>query len=159
MKKLLGILVLGLLLNGCGEPAEKIYPKNGMFPKTKPHYELFCIVDAGPDQVTFELDLKIQENYVSLSRHKSELKFKTKEIIEDNDKVLTFIVDGDEDYYYDDKLAGIGEGLEHDDRMYLLDRETGDFMIGIGEYGGCIEKNCGWKLNRGKNTINYVCDK
>ena len=61
MKKLLGIMVLGLLLNGCGEPAEKIYPKNGMFPKTKPHYELFCIVDAGPDQVTFELDLIIQE--------------------------------------------------------------------------------------------------
>ena len=90
MKKLLGILVLGLLLNGCGEPAEKVYPKNGMFPKTKSHYELFCIVDAGPDQVTFELDLKIQENYVSLSRHKSELKFKTKEtlIIENlNEKI------------------------------------------------------------------------
>ena len=159
MKKLLGILVLGLLLNGCGEPAEKVYPKNGMFPKTKSHYELFCIVDAGPDQVTFELDLIIQENYVSLSRHESSLKFKTKRIIEDNDKVLTFEVDGDEDYYYYDKLAEIGEDFENKDRMYLLDRETGNFWIGKGEYGGCIEKNCGWKLNRDKNTINYVCDK
>ena len=159
MKKLLGIVVLGLLLNGCGEPAEKIYPKNGMFPKTKPHYELFCIVDAGPDQVTFELDLIIQENYVSLSRHESSLKFKTKRIIEDNDKVLTFTVDGDEDYYYYDKLAGIGEDFENKDRMYLLNRETGNFMIGQGEHGGCIEKDCGWKLNRDKNTINYVCDK
>ena len=159
MKKLLGIVVLGLLLNGCGEPAEKIYPKNGMFPKTKPHYELFCIVDAGPDQVTFELDLIIQENYVSLSRHESSLKFKTKRIIEDNDKVLTFEVDGDEDYYYNDKLAGIGKDFENKDRMYLLNRETGDFSIGLGEHGGCIEKDCGWKLNRDKNTINYVCDK
>ena len=158
MKKLLAILVLGLLLNGCGEPAERIYPKNGMFPKTKSHYELFCIVDAGPDKVTFELDLIIQENYVSLSRHESSLKFKTKKIIEDNDKVLTFTVDGDEDYYYDDKLAGIGEGLESDDRMYLFDRKTGKLTIGLGEYGFCIEQHCRWKLNRDKNTINYVCD-
>jgi hypothetical protein len=159
MKKLLGILVLGLLLDGCGEPAEKIYPKNGMFPKTKPHYELICIVDAGPDQTAFELDLMIQENYVSLGRHESRLKFRTKEIIEDNDRVLTFTVDGDEDYYYYDKLAGIGEDFENKDRMYLLDRETGDFMIGIGEHGSCIEQHCRWKLNRDKNTINYVCDK
>ena len=158
MKKILAILFLGLLLNGCEEPAEKIYPKNGMFPKTKPHYELFCIVYAGPDQTAFELDLMIQENYVSLSRHESSLKFKTKRIIEDNDKVLTFEVDGDEDYYYYDKLAGIGEDFEDKDRMYLLDRETGEFMIGIGESGGCVEQHCGWKLNRNKNTINYVCD-
>ena len=32
-----------------------------------------------------DLDLMIQENYVSLSRHESSLKFKTKNIIEDND--------------------------------------------------------------------------
>jgi len=48
MKKVI-VAVLVMLLNGCGEPAEKIYPKNGMFPKTKPHYELFCVVYAGPD--------------------------------------------------------------------------------------------------------------
>ena len=53
MKKFfLSIIVLSLLLGGCGERAEKVPPKEGLFPKAK--YALYCEVPMGPHQTLFK---------------------------------------------------------------------------------------------------------
>ena len=65
---------------------------------------------------------------------------------------LDFIADGDENYFYSDKLAG----LENKERMYMLNRKTGSFMVGLGEYGFCVEKGFRWKLNKIRSQYEYT---
>ena len=45
MKKLSLYIFLCLLLKGCGEPATKIYPKNGMFTDKNKTYDLHKIIN------------------------------------------------------------------------------------------------------------------
>ena len=153
MKKLLGIVVLGLLLSSCGERAEYVPPKEGLFPNTKTNYGLYCEVRMGPDQNLFKFDLSFDENDVFINIHQSKKIFLAKDI-NNNDFELSFYLDGDEDYFYYDKLGGYDEK----DRMWMLDKKSGDFWAGLGEVGSCIENGCGWRLNKDENKFEYHCD-
>ena len=62
---------------------------------------------------------------------------------------------GDEDFFYRDEVGG----FDKKDRFWLLDKKNGDFWAGIGELGFCIEKGCGWRLNKSENKFEYYCDK
>ena len=139
MKKLLGIVVLGFLINGCsGERAEKVPPEEGLFPKTNVKYELYCEVPMGPDQHWYKFDLTFDEKEVFLNIHKSKKIFLTKNVYI-SDIEVSFNADGDEDYFYSDKIGGYDEK----DRFWMLDKKNGDFWAGLGELGACIQKGCG----------------
>ena len=151
MNKLLVIIVLSLLLGGCSDPREKIYPKNGLFPKTQAKYELYCEVIMGPKQDLFKFDLTLDQREVTLKVHNAKKTFLVKDLYE-HENGLDFIADGDENYFYSDKLAG----LENKERMYMLNRKTGSFMVGLGEYGFCVEKGFRWKLNKIRTQYEYT---
>jgi uncharacterized protein YceK len=155
MKKLfLSIIVLSLLLGGCGERAEKVPPKEGLFPKAKAKYALYCEVPMGPNQTLFKFDLSFDEKEVYFNEHNSLRVFFPKNIY-NTDIELSFHADGDEDSFYPDEVGG----YDKKDRFWLLDKENGDFWAGIGELGFCIEKGCGWRLNKSENKFEYYCDK
>ena len=151
MNKLLVIIVLSLLLGGCSDPREKIYPKNGLFPKTQAKYELYCEVIMGPKQDLFKFDLTLDQREVTLKVHNAKKTFLVKDLYE-HENGLDFIADGDENYFYSDKLAG----LENKERMYMLNRKTGSFMVGLGGYGFCVEKGFRWKLNKIRTQYEYT---
>jgi len=151
MNKLLVIIVLSLLLGGCSDPREKIYPKNGLFPKTQAKYELYCEVIMGPKQDLFKFDLTLDQREVTLKVHNAKKTFLVKDLYS-HENGLEFAVDGDENYFYSDKLAN----LENKERFYYLDRNTGSFNLGHGEYGFCVEKGFGWKLNKIRTQYEYA---
>ena len=152
MKKLLGILVLGLLLSGCGEPSTKIYPEDGLFPKSKTH-DLYCDIYYGKNQEKVSYALNIGHEFAIMKTIKSgdERWILTKDIIQNDEEHFIFTLQ--ENLYYEkDPVSG-------GDISYILDRKTGQFGIGIGEEGVCVHLNCEWEQNKETNTINYVCDK
>ena len=146
-------MVLGLLLTGCGERAEKVIPDGGLFPNTKTKYQLYCEVPMGPDQTLFKFDLSFDENDVFINIHKTKIIFLPKNIY-NSEYELSFNLDGDEDYFYYDKLGGYDEK----DRFWMLDKINGDFWAGLGEVGACIENDCGWRLNKDENKLEYHCE-
>ena len=50
MKQISLYIFLCLLLKGCGEPATKIYPENGMFMDKNKTYDLSCYIEFGKDR-------------------------------------------------------------------------------------------------------------
>jgi len=149
--KIVLLIILTLAISGCSEPREKIYPKNGLFPKTKTRYELYCQLNLGRSQSLYKFDLTLDKKKAFFKIHESKKTFLVKNLRVHEDGWY-FNADGDENYFYSDKLAG----LEKKDRMYMLKRETGLFMAGLGEKGVCIERGFEWKLNKTKTHYEYV---
>ncbi|MDC1541087.1 hypothetical protein N8378_02050, partial [Candidatus Pelagibacter ubique] len=54
MKKLLGIIVLGLLLSSCSLPPTKIVPAEGLFTDPKVTYIMNCEVKLRDDYQTYK---------------------------------------------------------------------------------------------------------
>ena len=138
MKKLLALIVLGLLLKGCGEPATKIYPEKGMFTDMNKTYDLSCYIEFGKerDRVDYYLKFNANEEFVEF-RQEDWKPFKNIKIYENTKYLLTLQLEGDDKYYY------------------MLFKEEGNFGLSAHNNGDCIEKGYGWVFNKKNNTTVY----
>ena len=138
MKKLSLYIFLCLLLKGCGEPATKIYPENGMFMDKDKTYDLSCYIEFGKerDWVDYHLKFNAKTEFVEFIQEDWK-PFKNIKIVENTDGAFIFTINND------------------DENWYQLFKRRGGFGLSIGNSGYCIEKGYGWVLNKDNNTVVY----
>jgi hypothetical protein len=138
MKKLSLYIFLCLLLKGCGEPATKIYPKNGMFMVKNKTYDLSCFIEFGRSETSVDYHLKFNAKTEFVEFIQEDWQpFRNIKIVENTPGAFIFT---------------IGDDTKN---MYQLFPKRGDFGLRIGDSGGCVEKGYGWVLNKDNNTIVY----
>lgn len=138
MKKTSVLVFVLLLLNGCGEPPKKIYPKDGMFKDKNKTYDLSCFIEFGEDRDVVNYNLKFNSNSQFVEFIQEDWKpFKNINIVENSDSVFFFTIENNKDIWY---------------QLYKND---GSFGVSAHNRGWCIEKGYKWVLIKDNNTMVY----
>ena len=137
MKKILGILFF-CLLSGCGDPPQKIFPKNGMFPDRVNNYDLTCFIEFGKnrDLVNYDLVFNAITDYVEF-RQEDWKPFQNVEIVENNPSIFAITIENENDI------------------TYQLFKNNGSFGVDAWTNGYCIEKGYAWVIDKSNNTMIY----
>ena len=137
MKIILGILFF-CLLSGCGEPPQKIFPKNGMFPDRANNYDLTCFIEFGKnrDLVNYDLVFNAITDYVEF-RQEDWKPFQNVEIVENNPSIFAITIENENDI------------------TYQLFKDNGNFGVDAWNNGYCIEKGYAWVIDKSNNTMIY----
>ena len=138
MKKLSLYIFLCLLLKGCGEPATKIYPENGMFTDKNKTYDLSCYIEFGKDRdwVDYQLKFNAKTEFVEFIQEDWK-PFRNINVVENTDGAFIITIEN------------------NDEVWYQLYKDKGYFGVSAHNNGYCIEKGYGWVKNKDNNTVVY----
>ena len=135
MKKILGVVGLGLLLSSCSLPPTKIVPAEGLFTDPKVTYIMNCEVKLRDDYQTYKF------KYLNKNVYYLQI---------DNSKPYQVNV-------YESNPTLISFGIANDEKsLYVFDKENGTFSVDVGIHGYCNDQYGGWTYNAEDNTLHYT---
>ena len=141
IKKILGIVVLGLLVS-CSPSPQKIIPKEGIFTEPNKRYLMFCTVEfQGKNSSSFQ-----DYTFAFI-----------------NGKILFFQIEDWKPYpaesltVYSSSSSHIDFGLKNDeDSFYVFDKVEGVISANQWSHGGCWDENGGWTYVMEENILIYT---